>query len=343
MNNLRYGGAGSSAPTTTTTTDSADPYAVRSITPNHHRNTNNASSASPETPSSTGLIRLSLKKPMGIVFEPMYDPHQPSIQRGVRICDLPRTGAAALSRKLQVGDELLQINETTVSRLTFDEIMDFIIEADPESVNLLFRRPRPETLQARQPPTLAAAAALKDPTSTAVKWVDDDGAAAADASGKKKKKATSPKRKKDKKTNTTSSATKPRVTSATKKTNSEDEDATLQSKSTVGEDSYVPKKARRKKSSRSRRNPYETESFLDMLIDTLCSDSNNVCRDTFRRADDDYLSDDESFGTEEDETYATYESLEDVRNKKKAVTTTTTRTTHRNQRNRTKTMAPWPR
>ena len=64
---------------------------------------------------------------MGIVFEPMYDPNAPSIQRGVRICDLPRTGAAALSRRLEVGDELLSINDKTMSRLTFDEIMDFII------------------------------------------------------------------------------------------------------------------------------------------------------------------------------------------------------------------------
>ena len=103
----------------------------RSMTPSGRGTT-----IEPRTPSSTGLIRLSLKKPMGIVFEPMYDSNNATIQRGVRICDLPRTGAAALSRKLQVGDELLQINDTTVSRLTFDEIMDFIIEADPDSVNL---------------------------------------------------------------------------------------------------------------------------------------------------------------------------------------------------------------
>jgi hypothetical protein len=78
---------------------------------------------------------------MGIVFEPMVDPHNPSQQRGVRICDLPRTGAAAMSQKLELGDELLSINDKTMSRLTFDEIMDFIIEADKERVDLLFRRP----------------------------------------------------------------------------------------------------------------------------------------------------------------------------------------------------------
>jgi len=90
---------------------------------------------------SSGLIRLTLRKPMGIVFEPMTDPHNPSQQRGVRICDLPRTGAAAMSQKLELGDELLSINDKTMSRLTFDEIMDFIIQADKERVDLLFRRP----------------------------------------------------------------------------------------------------------------------------------------------------------------------------------------------------------
>ena len=243
----------------------------------------------PRTPSSTGLIRLSLKKPMGIVFEPMYDANNATIQRGVRICDLPRTGAAALSRKLQVGDELLQINDTTVSRLTFDEIMDFIIEADPDAVNLLFRRPRKEMLQARQGiQQKLNAAANKDAIAT-VKWVDEE------AEEKKSKK----KKKKSKRT---------------KKNSVSDEDETLQSKSTGGEDSYVKssssKKSKGTKSKSGKRsNPYETESFLDMLIDTICSDSGNVCRDTFRRNDDEYISEDESFATEED-TYATYEEDE---------------------------------
>ena len=40
------------------------------------------------------------------------------------VCDLPRTGAAALSGMLEVGDELLSLNNNSMSWLTFDEIMD---------------------------------------------------------------------------------------------------------------------------------------------------------------------------------------------------------------------------
>lgn len=270
-----------------------EPYqSARSTTPNGRGLPN----GEPRTPSSTGLIRLSLKKPMGIVFEPMYDPNNAAIQRGVRICDLPRTGAAALSRKLQVGDELLQINDTTVSRLTFDEIMDFIIEADPDSVNLLFRRPRKETLQARQGVQQKLnAAANKDAVAT-VKWVDEEGPEGGKKSSKKKKKKSK----------------------RSKKDSVSDEEETLQSKSTAGEDSYTKASSKKTKSGKSkngkRNNPYETESFLDMLIDTICSDSGNVCRDTFRRNEDEYVSEDESFATEED-TYATYE--EEVPRKEK--------------------------
>lgn len=235
------------------------------------------------TPSSTGLIRLRLKKPMGIVFEPTYDPNNSSEQRGVRICDLPRTGAAALSRKLQVGDELLQINDTTVSRMTFDEIMDFIIEADPDAVSLLFRRPRKETLQKRQGVQQKLHAAANKDTPSTVKWVDEE-----ERPSSKKKKA---KKKRDKKHPSPKRTKQPL----------EDEDATLQSKSTVGTDSYVKSSKRRSKKARSRKNsPYEAESFLDMLIDSICADG--ACRDTARREGDDY-SDEES----EEDTYATYE------------------------------------
>eukprot|EP00562_Extubocellulus_spinifer_P030885 CAMPEP_0178711746 /NCGR_PEP_ID=MMETSP0699-20121125/18508_1 /TAXON_ID=265572 /ORGANISM="Extubocellulus spinifer, Strain CCMP396" /LENGTH=1240 /DNA_ID=CAMNT_0020360441 /DNA_START=562 /DNA_END=4284 /DNA_ORIENTATION=- len=141
----------------------------------------------PQQPTATGLIRLTLRKPMGIVFEPMTDPHNTLQQRGVRICDLPRTGAAALSGKLQIGDELLSINEKTMSRLTFDEIMDFIIEAEPDRVALLFRRPRKDGLggvgggvgvgvgvgAAAAAGGGAMASTANAASDTKVKWIDD--------------------------------------------------------------------------------------------------------------------------------------------------------------------------
>jgi hypothetical protein len=284
----------------------------RSMTPQRYYNrqddpesTANAANTDPRMPSSTGLIRLSLKKPMGIVFEPMYDPNQPTVQRGVRICDLPRTGAAALSRKLSVGDELLQINDTTVSRMTFDEIMDFIIEADPDAVNLLFRRPRKETLQARQGVQQKLnAAANKDNPST-VKWVDDEQRAQQSSGKKPPKDRSAAKRKESKKTSRR----------AKKETVTDDEE-TLQS-SIGAEESFKGGRSSRKKS-KSRKDPYESESFLDVLIDTICSNSNSVCQDTFRkREEEEYFSDEEeSFATQEDEdeddTYATYEESLDV-------------------------------
>lgn len=313
-----------------------DPYAShRSLTPSRFVSTTpNAAANAPSdlgTPSSTGLIRLSLKKPMGIVFEPMYDPQQKSLQRGVRICDLPRTGAAALSRQLQVGDELLQINDRTVSRLNFDQIMDIIIEADPESVDLLFRRPRKETLQTNKQVTTAAAVVKKQQQATtksnsnkdAVKWVDNN----TDAKKDKKHKDKNKKRSKNK-------------APVSEDEEEEEEEQTLPSYSVTGDESYVKatgpsRKSKKSKAaaaggkSSSRKDPYESESFLDVLIDTICANSNNVCRDTFRRNDDDdeYFSDeDESFVTdmEDESTYVTYDESVDrkytsKRNKKKAV------------------------
>ena len=242
----------------------------------------------PSAPSSTGLIRLTLRKPMGIVFEPMYDPNSPSVQRGVRICDLPRTGAAALSRKLEVGDELLSINDKTMSRLSFDEIMDFIIEADPEEVNLLFRRPRKETLQARQ--GMKTPSANKD-SSTGVKWVDDDQRS---------------KRKDKKKPNDTKKEKK-----SSRRSKREDE----------GEAESEDQEYRSKKSRRGRKDPYESESFLDILIDTICANPDSVCRDRPRPGeDDDYYSDEDdgTFASRDDSTYLTYESEEQSKKKKAA-------------------------
>ena len=325
--------------------------------------------------SSTGLIRLTLRKPMGIVFEPMTDPHNASQQRGVRICDLPRTGAAALSGKLQVGDELLSINDKTMSRLTFDEIMDFIIEADPEAVSLLFRRPRKENLAAAMGVVLggagvgiaagaAGAAGGGDLDGTAagnannndtakVKWIDDDhqkasadAAAAANAggggeAGDKKSSGRSPK-------NTGSSSRRNRNSRDGRDNRHNhhhiDDDTvgsggTFETRETMETMETRERKMGRggKSSSRrggggrggSSRKDYEKfgESFLDMLIDSLCAplvtgDGKKGKRGGLHRSDtdgdsfysddeDDYTYDDRTYdsrGTYDDDTFVTYES-----------------------------------
>lgn len=223
--------------------------------------------------SSTGLIRLMLRKPMGIVFEPMYDPNQASVQRGVRICDLPKAGAALLSRKLEVGDELLSINDKTMSRLSFDEIMDFIIEADPEQVNLLFRRPRKEALVARTKPPVVSS------TGTAgVKWVDDA------------------ERKKGKDEKGGKIDPKNRLKRGNKK-----DDETVESE--------VDRAGKGRKKTRGKGVRYENESFLDLLIDTICANPDAVCKS--KRVDDDFYSDEEddrTLNSQDDSTYVTCES-----------------------------------
>jgi len=241
----------------------------------------------PQPPPSTGLIRLTLRKPMGIVFEPMYDPNNPTVQRGVRICDLPRTGAAALSRKLEIGDELLSINDKTMSRLTFDEIMDFIIEADPDQVNLLFRRPR-KGLPIRAPKNITT------PQNASVKWPDDD-----QRKSKKDSKKKSTDKEKDEKREKKPS-----------KRSKRDEDSTIVSQ----EESLEPLPRRKYRS----RDMYENESFLDMLIDTICGKPDGYCGDRPRRGDDDYYSDEEdTFASMDDSTYVTYESEQPPKSRRK--------------------------
>jgi len=197
-------------------------------------------------PASNGLIRLTLKKPMGIVFEPMEDPHNPSQQRGVRICDLPRTGAAAMSGMLEVGDELLSINNKPMSRLTFDEIMDFIIDADADNVDLLFRRPKKDK----------SPEGAKNQTTT-VKWDTNVAPVATDEDGtvespKRPGKGGSPGRKSD-----------PR-----------DEESLYSGDETfyTEQTSYTEDTMKdKKRGKRGRGRRYESESFLDMLIDTVCA------------------------------------------------------------------------
>ena len=256
-----YGAATGPVPRTTVSNSTVTAYYGHGITNNsvpptsyeYSRNVNavavnnsNINNTSPITPprgsnqgggggaassNGAGLIRLTLRKPMGIVFEPMVTAN--GVQRGVRICDLPRTGAAALSGKLQVGDELLSINDVTMSRLTFDEILDFIIEASADRVELLFRRPKKDEATSKQ------GATRKE---RGIKWADEE------HSKSNKKPAESP--------------------ASTKKSSKSGKD-----------------KEKRERRRRRRRDLDEmtddgtvnvgNESFLDMLIDSICFSSMN--------------------------------------------------------------------
>ncbi|KAL7466988.1 hypothetical protein ACHAXS_007256 [Conticribra weissflogii] len=266
---------------------------------------------SPQSASSTGLIRLTLRKPMGIVFEPMTDPHNPSQQRGVRICDLPRTGAAAMSQKLEVGDELLSINDKTMSRLTFDEIMDFIIEADAERVDLLFRRPMKEKLldkhvMKHNQGTTLSPTAKGSMASQSVKWIDEDEPKNNESSGKSREDGRETDR------NRRDGERKGRDDPSIDDTYNDGYTVESQSQYTMEtyDDAYYrDERGRRVKTGGgkkggkvrntkdnaegnqgTRKDPIESTSFLDMLIDTLCTsvigrDAREMCTDRSGNAD----------------------------------------------------------
>lgn len=303
--------------------------------PDANNNANPSGGGSGGGAVSSGLIRLTLRKPMGIVFEPTPDPHNPSQQRGVRICDLPRTGAAFLSGKLQVGDELLSINDKTMSRLTFDEIMDFIIVADKERVDLLFRRPTREK-QAQQAQLIASAPEVGEvasPTlgqsqSNSVKWVDD-GKKKTDRGGRRDfdMDVDEPRRGTRGSSKGRSSKRRDERDEISVGEDTYDDQYTVESQSQYTMETYEDErkgrrggrggKSRRNDRDRSRRDPIESGGFLDLLIDTLCTSV--IGRDPYNRSrggkskyddyDDDQTYDDQTYDdqTYDDGTYATYE------------------------------------
>uniref|UniRef100_A0A7S2L1S9 PDZ domain-containing protein n=1 Tax=Leptocylindrus danicus TaxID=163516 RepID=A0A7S2L1S9_9STRA len=226
------------------------------INANSNANVNAAvNNATTSTVSASGLIRLTLRKPMGIVFEPMTQNGQ---QRGVRICDLPRTGAAALSGKLQVGDELLSINDKTMSRLSFDEILDFIIDADADKVDLLFRRPKKDNA--------SVASKSRGGQQTGITWAEEDEIL-----------------EEAEVVNSTKTKSKSRESSSSHRDRDRDSNKSHKSSSSRSRHSSSRKKGRR-------RDDIASESFLDMLIDNLCF---NTAADADR--DDESYYDDDSY------------------------------------------------
>lgn len=98
----------------------------------------------PQRPS---LIRIDIEKPMGIVFEPV--PQNESVRKhhgpkrnldlGARIKDMTKGGAAELTGKLMIGDQLLSIEDEFTTNLPFDDIMDYIVRGK-KSISMLFKK-----------------------------------------------------------------------------------------------------------------------------------------------------------------------------------------------------------
>ncbi len=310
----RQGGLGNGRPATTASqrtsplTNKSSPLSNGKNTPSPGGGAN--ATATPGVKNgvgATGLIRLTLKKPMGIVFEPMEDPHNPSQQRGVRICDLPRTGVAAMSGKLEIGDELLSINNKTMSRLTFDEIMDFIIEADADNVHLLFRRPKKDGSN-------RSGAAVDAKKGSNVKWADN-------SNNNDKKVVTEviePEPEQDENTveddeaPSERSPSPPKSKSKSKKSKNKRPSREEESVGSADDTFYTEAtdfteetRQKRRKGRRNRR--IESESFLDMLIDSLCAP-------VMGESGKDYSDDDATYN--DDDTYGTYDDSYDERKKK---------------------------
>lgn len=98
-------------------------------------------------PHRPALIRITLKKPMGIDFEPITAGRKAGLDVGAKIKDLPKYGDAAKSGQLDVGDELLSIDDEFTTNMGFDAIMNVLVR-EKKSLSLLFRRapekPEPE-------------------------------------------------------------------------------------------------------------------------------------------------------------------------------------------------------
>ena len=84
------------------------------------------------------LVRVRLRKPLGIVFIS-------NGTKGVRIYEIPRDGMAYRKAKpsLAVGDELLSVNGVDMTRRSFNSVMNYIqrVDTSKDKMDLIFRRP----------------------------------------------------------------------------------------------------------------------------------------------------------------------------------------------------------
>jgi hypothetical protein len=91
--------------------------------------------------------------------------------------------------------------------------------------------------------------------------------------------------------------------------------------STIISEDDRDKKGKRKSSryyrDRDYERHYQNDTFLDVLIDTLCTGPNAVCKTKLDDDDDYYLDEDETFASQDDSTYITYDSSEKPRDRRR--------------------------
>ena len=130
------------------TESQVDPHPRRSSAAGHASVTSSGSSAGSRN--SHRIIRITLQRPMGIVFAPNSE-----LGYGARIIDVQ--GAAAATRQLQVGDTLCSVNQINCAMSKSKEVLTLIGKTKGD-VDLAFLR------STSTAPTPAVAAALSAAT-----------------------------------------------------------------------------------------------------------------------------------------------------------------------------------
>jgi len=189
--------------------------------------------------------------------------------------------------------------------------MDFIVKADRENVNLLFRRPRKDQLLNGTSgggialgPSFGLSSNTNNVTSKTVNWVDDpDVTPAAETIIDNKKIC------EDKVNNTTENPSR-----ITHRQPLDEESIVTADDTTYTQETEEPRSGRsrrrydRKRLSKRYSRRYTSENFLDKLIDSICAP---LVGESSRRkchGDDDYSDDDITMNSADDSTFVTYDS-----------------------------------
>jgi PDZ domain len=102
----------------------------------------------------TNYVKVELSKPMGIVFE-----ENDADFGGIFVHSLKEGGIAAQNGSIQAGDQLVAVGTRKVSGLPFDEALGAIIDAQGDTLKLVFFR--------------GTAVQFYGPTGASQEWLDE--------------------------------------------------------------------------------------------------------------------------------------------------------------------------